>query len=591
MSSASPEATGFRPRHIYSAIPALAGQVTSPEALAALVRNPNVARIDIDVGGSGSLADAVAQIGAGARHDAGNKGAGVVIAVLDSGLDTDHMNLGDDLVAEACFLDNDGSINGAGLCPNGSDRQTGPGAAEDDAGHGTHVTGIVTSGGMLGAPGAAPDTSIVSIKVTSGPSFSGSFQYFSEIVAALDYLITNPGLQVQLINMSLGTNALFAGDCDASTAYNMAGAAAINTLRARGVTAFASAGNNGSSTRMSSPACLSQVISVGASDDDDTPAGFSNSNGTTDLFAPGVGIVSSGLSDTLTTASGTSMATPLATACAALLIETGEATTPDQIETRLETSPATVSVASSGLGFPRLDCSRAGVDPRSEAQLPIDIKPNDPDNTLNPDWTGQVWVSVFSTAAFSLAETDRESVRFGPGGASPNRFRKKDFNGDGRIDIKARFSIPEVGLACGMDSLEIVGATTDGRRFAGEDKVQIKGCAGGGTRTVEVKAAPFSQDRGIVDLTKRSFYVVIMSDSGFDPATVVVESIVLGATGAAPRGFNLTDRNRDGVPDLRLRYKTGDAMLACGHQDLSVTAATTSGKSVSGTMRIAVTGC
>ena len=582
---------GFQPRQVYAAVPALAGQVTSLEALAALARHPNVTRIDIDVGGSGSLADAVPLIGAQSRHEAGNKGAGIVVAVLDSGLDSDHVNLGGDLVAEACFLDNDGSVSGTGLCPNGSDRQTGPGAAEDDAGHGTHVTGIITSGGLLGAPGVSPDTSIVSLKVLAGPTFSGVFQFFSEIVAALDYVITNPGLQVQVINMSLGTSALFEGDCDTSTAYNMAGAAAINTLRARGVTAIAAAGNNSSATRTSSPACLGQVISVGASRDDDTASGFSNSNAATDLFAPGVGIVSSGLADTLRTASGTSMAAPLVTACAALLLETGEATTPDQIETRLETSPATVSVASNGLGFPRLDCSRPGTDPRTPVQLPTDIKPNDPDNTLNPDWTGQIWVSVFSTSAFSLTETDRESVRFGPGGASPNRFRKRDFNGDGRIDVKARFAIPEVGFACGMNSLEITGTTTDGRHFAGVDGITPRGCAAGGTRTVEVRAAPFSRERGVVDLTKSSFYVAFLSANGFDPASVAVDSVVLGATGAAPRGFSLPDRNRDGVGDLRLRYKTADGTLGCGHQDLDVTAATDSGESIRGTLRISVTGC
>lgn len=347
----------YQARHTYSAVPALAGRVTSEAGLAALARHPSVRKVDLDVGGTGSLATSVPLIGADLRHALGNSGAGVVVAVLDSGLDTDHVNLGDNLIAEACFLDNDGTVDGLGLCPNGSDRQTGVGAAEDDAGHGSHVTGIVTSNGTLGSVGVAPDASIVALKVTAGPTFSGVFFFFSEIVAALDYIINNPGLGVQVINMSIGTSALFGGDCDASTAFNMAGAAAINTLRANGVTAFASAGNNGSSTQMTSPACLSNVISVGASDNSDNPAGITNSNASTDIFAPGVGILSSDLSNGTTTATGTSMASPHAAGCAALLIQNGEAVTPDQIETRLETSAVQVLVTANGLSFPRIDCN------------------------------------------------------------------------------------------------------------------------------------------------------------------------------------------------------------------------------------------
>jgi hypothetical protein len=347
---------GYQARHTYSAVPALAGRVTSEAALAALARHPHVVRIDLDVGGTGSLADSVPYINADLRHAMGNTGAGVVVAVLDSGVDTDHPNLSDDLIAEACFADDDGAIDGAGRCPNGSDRQTGAGAAEDDAGHGTHVTGIVTSNGTAGSVGVAPDAQFVAVRVTYGPSFSGAFSFYSEIVAGLNYILNNPQLGVSIINMSLGTNALFAGDCDASTAFNMAGAAAVDALRTAGVITFASAGNDSSTTQMASPACLSNVISVGNSDETDTPAASTNSNASTDIFAPGVSIVSSAIGGGTTTAGGTSMSSPHAAGCAALLIQTAEATTPDQIETRLETSTASVTVPGNGLTFPRIDC-------------------------------------------------------------------------------------------------------------------------------------------------------------------------------------------------------------------------------------------
>jgi subtilisin family serine protease len=136
----------------------------------------------------------------------------------------------------------------------------------------------------------------------------------------------------------------------------MAGAAAVNTLRANGVVAFASSGNTGSGTNMASPACLSNVVSVGATDDSDTVAEFTSSNSTLDLMAPGVGIVSDAIGGGTISASGTSMASPHAAGCAALLIQSGEATTPNQIEARLETSTIHVTDSTNGLTFPRIDC-------------------------------------------------------------------------------------------------------------------------------------------------------------------------------------------------------------------------------------------
>jgi subtilisin family serine protease len=350
------DASGYRSRHRYRAVPALAGTLLSEAALYALAGHPDVVRIDLDVGGTGSLAYSVPLIGADLWHASGITGAGVVVAVLDSGLDTDHDDLAGDLIHQECFLDDDGLIDGSGLCPNGSDRQSGPDSAEDDAGHGTHVTGIITSKGTHSSVGVAPDAQIVAIKVTAGPSFSGVFYYFSEIVAALDYII-NSRPDVKVINMSLVTNALFAGDCDNSTSWTMAGAIAIDTLRANGVVAFASSGNDGSGTEMAAPACLSNVISVGATDDADNVASFTDSNASTDVMAPGVGIVSTAIGNGTTAASGTSMAAPHAAGCAALFIQTGATVTPDAIEARLESSPVQVTDVTNGLTFPRIDCS------------------------------------------------------------------------------------------------------------------------------------------------------------------------------------------------------------------------------------------
>jgi subtilisin family serine protease len=344
----------LRVRRRYAAVPAVAGVVRSEAAVRRLAAHPLVRRIDLDVGGTGSLATSVPQIGADRRHDRDNDGAGVVVAVLDTGADTGHPDLAGAVVHEACF----GSRDSGGFCPNGTSRQTGTGAAADDAGHGTHVSGIVLSRGVSTAAGVAPGASLVSIKVLDNCSFAGCFYAFSEIVAALDHIINNNvALGVQVINMSLGTGALFTGTCDNAAAFTMAGAAAVNTLRANGVITFASSGNNGSGTQMPAPACLSNVVSVGAVNNADAVAGFSNSNATTDILAPGVSISSLARGGGTVTASGTSMASPHAAGCAALLIQAGDASTPAAILSRLRNSAVQVTDPKNDLTLPRIDCS------------------------------------------------------------------------------------------------------------------------------------------------------------------------------------------------------------------------------------------
>ena len=349
-------ASELRVRRRFDAVPAFSAIALDRVALQRLAADPRVRRIDLDVGGTGGLDFSVPMIRADLRHARGNRGAGAVVAILDTGIDTDHPDLSDGIVHQACFGDDDGSIDGAGFCPDGSDRQTGAGAAEDDAGHGTHVSGIVASNGTVSSAGVAPDAGIVSIKVLDDCSFAGCFSYVSEIVAALDYLIANAQLGVDAINMSLGTTKLYDGECDNDDANAMSVAAAVNTLRTNGVIAFASAGNNGSSTQMGLPACVANVVSVGSVDDADVIAGTSNVNETTDLFAPGVAIVSLARGGGTTTASGTSMASPHAAGCAALLVSAGDATTPADIETRLETSPTQITDARNEVTLPRLDC-------------------------------------------------------------------------------------------------------------------------------------------------------------------------------------------------------------------------------------------
>lgn len=354
----------FTVRQTFSHIPAIAGRLYSLDALIHIAENPIVDGIYLDIGGTGSADErmndrdargvtdsSVELINADEWHSQGVRGQGVVVAVIDSGLDTDHDDFAGKLIDEVCFIDNNGRIDGQGACPDGSDRQNGPGSAEDDLGHGTNVTGIINSSGIQSPLGVAPETEIVAIKIIDSNNI---FRYWSELLAALNYVVENPQLGVQVVNMSLGTTAQFRYACDERFP---AATVALSILKQRGVIVAASTMNNGSGEFIGAPACLSDVVGVGATTNRDEMTLFSNANPLTDVVAPGQSILSSGMFNGRSTYSGTSQAAPHVSGCAALLKSVTYGTEHSDYIDRIKQSSVTVRDARNGLEFPRLDCS------------------------------------------------------------------------------------------------------------------------------------------------------------------------------------------------------------------------------------------
>jgi subtilisin family serine protease len=339
----------FQVMHRYTAVPALAG-ITTARGLAALLASSAVERIDLDAPGSGGLAQSVPQIKADLLRNIGLTGNGVTIAVLDSGIDSDHLDLSDAKVDEQCFCS-----GGGGCCPNGLPTQSGPGAAEDDNGHGTNVTGIITGNGQVAPVAVAPGTNIVAIKVLDA---NNSFCCSSDVIAGLDYILANRP-DVRIVNMSLCTFATFAGDCDNATAFTMAFASVINMLTSNGISVFASSCNSGLPNQMGAPACAANTISVGAVDDGDNVAAFSNSGPTLDLLAPGVGVTAAGIGGGISTFTGTSMASPHAAGTAALLLEAYPGLSPADILNALKGTGVIRIDPKNGLSHPRIDAEAA----------------------------------------------------------------------------------------------------------------------------------------------------------------------------------------------------------------------------------------
>ena len=101
------------------------------------------------------------------------------------------------------------------------------------------------------------------------------------------------GRRLDIVNLSLGGYSFHTtgSNCDAVNTVHTLMNNIFGTLRDGGVLSMASAGND-DSTRMKRPACLSNVFSVGASNNQDQRASFTNSEvGQTDVFAPGVDIL------------------------------------------------------------------------------------------------------------------------------------------------------------------------------------------------------------------------------------------------------------------------------------------------------------
>jgi subtilisin family serine protease len=351
----------------YAQLPALAGEATHIEALEALRDHPDVDSVDLDQPTTIHLSEAVPSLGADVvRTQYGLDGRGVTVAILDTGVDSDHPDLFDDIVAQHCFSQ-------GGCAPDNTHEG---GTAEDDGGHGTNVAGIITGNGTVATAGFAPKAKVVAIRVmnSSGQGLS------SDWIAGLDWVLNNLSTYpVKIINMSLGTNDMYSGNCDV---MQPAAAFAVQQLRSRGVAVFSSSGNQGSPSQMSAPGCIGGVISVGATydsamgrvpwtgtytgsncfDETSSPgtiACFSNVNAQTGVLAPGAVTCAAGMGGGISCMMGTSQASPAAAGVAALLVQCRPALAPSDIENILKSTGVKVTDPRSNLTLSRVDAKAA----------------------------------------------------------------------------------------------------------------------------------------------------------------------------------------------------------------------------------------
>lgn len=237
----------------------------------------------------------VARIGAAAyaKRIAAKTSATIKVAVVDSGVDSDHPFLKSRITSDGYdFVDNDRY-------------------PYDENGHGTHVTGTIVDC----TPGLK--VKIMPVRVLNDEGGGAH----SVVAEGIRYA-ANHGAKV--INLSLGGKHSHYKDD------------AINYALSKGVTVVVAAGNKNANTSTHCPAHISKVICVGAVDSSNRRADFSNYGNALDLVAPGVSIVSSMPGGYYASMNGTSMATPHITALAAIMKLGNPSMTPSQIESTLK---------------------------------------------------------------------------------------------------------------------------------------------------------------------------------------------------------------------------------------------------------------
>ena len=351
-----------------------------------LMNDPEVQDVVEDVPHPPALLESVPLTGGLGGAFSGYTGSGQIVAVLDTGVDKTHSMLSGKVIAEACYSTTDTTGGSTSLCPGGTAQSTATGSAVNcdttqwgsACGHGTHVAGIAAGNGAL-YTGVAKNAQLIAIQVFSGFSASACgttnpcvMAWTSDIIRGLERVaaLTTTYPTIAAANLSLG------GGSYSSACNGDATKPAIDNLRSLGVAAVIASGNNGSTTGIGAPACVSSAISVGATCDGtnvycpavDAVASYSNSAALLSLLAPGSAIGSSIPGEGYGTWHGTSMATPHVAGAWAVMKQAKPDASVDEVLAYLKAAGTPVTDTRNGVTTPRLQLA-AAVDQMQSGQV------------------------------------------------------------------------------------------------------------------------------------------------------------------------------------------------------------------------------
>ena len=412
-------------KYTYHLVTAIAASVPQA-AIEGLRRNPNVIAVEPD-GEVRAIAQSlpwgIDRIDADVVHTDGNKGLGVKVAVIDSGIAT-HPDL---IVAGGYDFVND---------------DTDP---TDDNGHGTHVAGTVAAkDNGIGVIGVAPDAELYALKVL-GPSGSGSF---SDVIAAVQWAVDNG---IDVTNNSYGSSANPGGIVKS----------AFDNAEAAGLVQIAAGGNSGNclgkGNSVEWPARYDSVMAVAATNANDQSPCFSSVGSALELAAPGVAIdstVPTGNCELCDPSGymlldGTSMAAPHVAGTAALVIAAGITDTSgnglinDEVREQLNITAEDISLPSNWAGNGLVDAEAAAY--IGEVGDPPPPPPPPPGGvtatSVSPDYAslGEAKIVIISGTGFVAGATVALASGSGPTPSVSNVVVASD------TSITATISVPASG--------------------------------------------------------------------------------------------------------------------------------------------------
>ncbi|MFG3328744.1 S8 family serine peptidase [Micromonospora chersina] len=318
------------------------------------------------------------------------------------------------------------------------------GSADDCNGHGTHVAGTV--GGS--SYGVAKGVQIVGVRVLNCQGSGTNAQ----VVSGIDWVTAN-AVKPAVANMSLGGSANSSIDTAVTNSINS------------GITYAVAAGNgdilgNRQNACNYSPARVASAITVGATQNNDAAASFSNYGTCVDILAPGVNITSAWYtgSTATNTISGTSMASPHVAGAAALVLSANPSWTPQQVRDSLVNDATPNVVTNVGTGTPnRLLYVVNGTTPPPTNDFSVSVSPTS--GSTAPG--GSVTATVATATTNGSAQSVSLAASGLPSGATAS------FN-------------PATVTSGGSSSLTI---TTSASTPAGTYAVTISGTAASGTKT------------------------------------------------------------------------------------------------------------
>ena len=306
-----------------------------------------------------------------AWYNLGYNGTGVNVCVIDTGIDTNHPDLENNIVDEYCYCSDN-------CCPDNTNEDD---SAEDDNGHGTEVSGVIVSQNFFDT-GIAHGGGLYVVKAFD----ENSAGTLTDVGDAISWCKTQG---VDVISLSLGEGPYYDEDCpstidiDINSAYNL------------DIVLVAASGNDAEENKIRYPACNGQVISVGATYDvgdgnievdwcdatggvrvgplclgstyncidypeEDGFACWGNRNSNLDLLAPGFLVTTTALGGGMADAgAGTSLSTPMVSSAAALLLQKEPSLDPEDIRDTLQSTGVGVYDPESEMTFPRIDVEAA----------------------------------------------------------------------------------------------------------------------------------------------------------------------------------------------------------------------------------------